>query len=468
MVDTPIRRKREPKPDKPDRDKPNLPDKPAPAPEPAPESVPGDRPSGPIATLAPWNGKPFGVEWWRITRWLLEMESASREFGGVPVSRIAAHIVIESQGEPSAMQVNAANGNSYGLMQVVPRYWRADIERLSGRAYGSEDAAGRALLGDPFLAIRAGTLVLAAFYRKHGTWDAASSAFFTGTPNWRGQDGVNGTTGHAYKVALDSLIAEWDAADGAPTPAPEPEKPVDPLRVIMGGPYAITQEWAVTSNAADYSYGIGHGLNGHQHTGIDIAGDPGQPLYAPGDGVVTCGATGWGAGSWQTGCAAFNDYMGQRVGRVEILLDSGVSVILGHSSTSLVKPGQRVTRGQQVATVGGMNGWHVHLETRVWEDGTYRIVDPRKALGGNASTGSYAEGQPIAQPDAETPVVTLRAVKAEVPVLQRGYRGSSPVRKALDKGETFQSGHQVYGDDWYYVDRETLGRVRARDVEAAS
>ena len=84
-------------------------------------------------------------------------------------------------------------------------------------------------------------------------------------------------------------------------------------------------------------------------------------------------------------------------GRVEVLLDNGVSVILGHSASATVVPGQRVEAGQQVATMGGMNGSHVHLETRIWDGTTYQIVDPSAALGGDfVSTAGYPGGFPSA------------------------------------------------------------------------
>ena len=363
------------RPKRPD-DKPPKPDKP-------PVTTPAG-PGGAAATtgLGAPQGKikalGDGTRWSAVNQWDdLTIKAAGAE--GVPPSRAKAHIVVESRGDPGAVQKNDRFGWSYGLMQVVPRWWNGKIAALPAGRYASEEAAGQAMLDDPALAIRAGCQVLAAYHRQHGTWDAASSAFFTNTPDWWGSDSVNGTTGEQYKRLLDALIAEIDAAPPAgaggatgatgTTPAPVP---VDPIATIMGGAYpTIDYGWKAPTSLPFYAYFEGHGGSPNQHTGLDVSGQMGQLLHSPGPGLVTCAGTGVGAGSWGSGCSAFADEMGKGAGRVEIMLDTGVSLILGHCSESLVKPGQRVTTGQPVARMGGMNsGWHTHIEARVWrEDG---------------------------------------------------------------------------------------------------
>lgn len=163
-------------------------------------------PSGPIQTLCPEGGS-CGIEWTAISQWKAQIEDAAAEFG-VPPERVAATIVVESRGNRNAIQQNNQNGWSYGLMQVVPRWWKASIEGLAGQSFPNENAAGQAMIDAPSLAIRAGCLVLAAYQRETGSWDQASSKFFTGKLNWVGQDTVNGNTGAEYRRALNQLMEE--------------------------------------------------------------------------------------------------------------------------------------------------------------------------------------------------------------------------------------------------------------------
>ena len=386
------------RPRRPD-DKPAKPDKPA-------TTTPAG-PGGPAATVglgAP-QGKiralGDGTRWSAANQWDDLTAKAAAE-AGVPASRVKAHIVVESRGDPGAVQRNP-QGASYGLMQVVPRWWRSEIGRLAGRSYATDEDAGQAMMADPLLAIRAGCRVLQVFRDDYDeTWDQASSRFFLGNPNWQGGDTENGTSGQDYKRLLDALIAEIDAAPPAgaggatgTTPAPVPQPAADPLVTILGGPvpridYGFGDDVGLHYYAYfDAAHGNPRGNIDTAHPGLDIPVPVGTVLHSPGPGVVTCAGTNVGAGSWGTSCAAFADTLNGGAGRVEIMLDTGVSVILGHCLSSLVKVGQRVTTGQPVAKSSGMNGPHVHLECRVWHDADhcprspdYCLIDPRKALAG--------------------------------------------------------------------------------------
>ncbi len=167
-----------------------------------------------------------------------------RNSGGVngtpcPFERIKAHIVIESQGVPDAIQKNNQSGWSFGLMQVVPRWWSAVILRLAGRddAELAEHEVGQLLIDDPTLATRAGAAVLRSFFDGVRDWDRASSKFFLGNPDWIGADTVNGNTGRQYRAALQGLIAELTAA---PDDGEGEEAPVRLWRVQL--PPGVTQE----------------------------------------------------------------------------------------------------------------------------------------------------------------------------------------------------------------------------------
>ncbi len=108
------------------------------------------------------------------------------------------------------------------------------------------------------------------------------------------------------------------------------------------------------------------------HSGIDLAALTGTPIVAPADGVVAF------AGRYQLrqGVAWW------RFGTLVALRHAGGIVSLyGHCDEIRVRRGQRIARGQVIATVGN-TGWstnpHLHYEVRRRDaDGHYRPVDPR-------------------------------------------------------------------------------------------
>lgn len=163
------------------------------------------------------------------------------------------------------------------------------------------------------------------------------------------------------------------------------------LSGIVGGMQApISYEFGVESDLGLYGYGDQYGLDGTQHTGIDIAVPYGTNFYAPMAGTVTCAGTGVGMGADGGGCAAFNDLMGGGAGRVEVKLDNGVVLIYGHASADALPVGYHFQAGQLLGASGGENGAHIHLEARVPDASTpsgWRIVDPRTVLGGGIATG---------------------------------------------------------------------------------
>ena len=134
----------------------------------------------------------------------------------------------------------------------------------------------------------------------------------------------------------------------------------------------------VVTDKKQYSSGFGyrmHPLWGvwKMHTGLDISASAGTPIYATGDGVVE-------AASWDGG-------YGNR-----ILIDHGFGYesLYGHCKDLLVRPGQKVVRGQKIGTVGmtgDANGNHVHYEVLV--KGKYD--NPAKYFFMNLSPKDYDE-----------------------------------------------------------------------------
>ena len=94
------------------------------------------------------------------------------------------------------------------------------------------------------------------------------------------------------------------------------------------------------------------------HEGLDIGAPIGTSIVSPADGIVTFSGPKPGFGNF-----------------VQIDHGYGVETIFGHASSLSVKKGQKVARGDKIATVGNTGystGPHVHYEVRV--NGT--PVDP--------------------------------------------------------------------------------------------
>lgn len=92
---------------------------------------------------------------------------------------------------------------------------------------------------------------------------------------------------------------------------------------------------------------------GSNHKGIDIGAPKGTPIKAAAAGTVTVAQYGYSGG--------YGNY-------VIISHGNGVQTLYGHCNTLNVSVGQKVSQGQQIATVGNTGrsyGNHLHLEIRV-------------------------------------------------------------------------------------------------------
>lgn len=117
------------------------------------------------------------------------------------------------------------------------------------------------------------------------------------------------------------------------------------------------------------------------HKGLDIAAPYGSPIRAAMDGVVAMAGRAGGYGNF-----------------VKLNHGSGMASGYGHMSRILVRPGQRVTRGQMIGQVGSTGlstGPHLHYE--MWKNGV--AVNPGKM--------SYTTQEQLAGND-------LRAFKAKL------------------------------------------------------
>ena len=125
---------------------------------------------------------------------------------------------------------------------------------------------------------------------------------------------------------------------------------------------------------------------GYEHKGVDLGAPAGTPVYATNDGVVVASGPASGFGNW---VVIRHDIGGGKV----------VDSVYGHMPANSItaKTGDKVTAGQQIATVGSegeSTGAHLHYEE--WEgeqgsgnrlDGTGVERDP-KAVGSNNAGAS--------------------------------------------------------------------------------
>jgi murein DD-endopeptidase MepM/ murein hydrolase activator NlpD len=92
---------------------------------------------------------------------------------------------------------------------------------------------------------------------------------------------------------------------------------------------------------------------GWRHTGLDIAGKLGTPIYATRAGKVIKSQCGWNGGY---GCYIIIDHGG------------GVISLYGHNSQLFVSVGDKVVQGQNISvegSTGRSTGPHLHFEIRV-------------------------------------------------------------------------------------------------------
>ena len=98
------------------------------------------------------------------------------------------------------------------------------------------------------------------------------------------------------------------------------------------------------------------------HSGVDISAEPGKPVHATADGIVSF--SGWSGGN----------------GKLVVLEHGhGFSTFYAHNRMILVKVGQKVKRGDVISYVGSTGsstGPHVHYE--IWKNG--RHVNPREYI----------------------------------------------------------------------------------------
>jgi len=110
-------------------------------------------------------------------------------------------------------------------------------------------------------------------------------------------------------------------------------------------------------------FGESSGLWAHTHTGLDFAAPVGTPIHSVASGVVTS-----------------TEYAGAYGNRTIVTLEDGTEIWYCHQASFAVSPGETVSSGQVIGSVGltgNTTGAHLHLEVR---PGAGDPVDPLGAL----------------------------------------------------------------------------------------
>jgi len=163
---------------------------------------------------------------------------------------------------------------------------------------------------------------------------------------------------HAYGTTVSALMS----ANGLTSPELFPGQrltviPPDQLgRAVPRAPKlkvrpVAVMRWPLRGRITSYfGYRILSGYGADFHTGIDIAGQVGEPIHAALGGTVEL--AGWNG-----------DY-----GLCVIIRNGNADYFYGHASALLVHRGEVVTQGQTIARVGSTGfatGPHLHFEVRV-------------------------------------------------------------------------------------------------------
>ena len=316
-------------------------------------------------------GSPSDGNWAGVNKWDSYVQRAAAETG-VPGNVIKSVMMIESQGVLDAMSPMTSSGNYYGLMQIgatssVPEYMKSQ-SWMRGNAY-NQILAGATELKNKYAAINA------------SNWTQAAGAYFG-----YGTD-VTGTTTEGYMGAFNNYMSQLSSATQSGGSAGMSGGGGRGIQGLFGSAAQSQNDFGVSSGNGLYEYGTAYGLNGTQHTGVDVMQPLGSPLYAPAGGTVVC------VGCWR------NDHLTGGVGRIEIEMPNGARVLFDHTNQSYVQVGQRLNGGELIGTSGGMYSPHTHMEVRIPDtrySSGYRLVDPVAYFGGYVGTPGSGGG--TAQP----------------------------------------------------------------------
>lgn len=148
-------------------------------------------------------------------------------------------------------------------------------------------------------------------------------------------------------LVLKALLAQVPTSPNWRTDLPTWPLPTPPATWGAGSDFQARRPWKKSEPQTRY------------HTGIDLRAAAGTPILAPEAGTVIAPEHGW----------EYNAKTGKGVKSVLMHTDSGLTVLLGGSrpGSSIVKAGERVAAGQQLAEVGTYPLGDSMLHFQLWQ-----------------------------------------------------------------------------------------------------
>lgn len=233
------------------------------------------------------------------------------------------------------------------------------------------------------------------------------------------------------KKGLIDLVREW--IRGADEALPK-------ATGTLGSPASgtKTQGFGMTDFAAGGAYG------GRGHSGVDIAGPTGSPIYAADGGTVS--QAGW-----------FGNY-----GNYIKIAHNGLATAYGHLQNILVTVGQIVEKGELIGrmdSTGYSTGSHLHFEA--WENG--HLVDPEAYI--RLASGGLVKGPTLAMigedgPEAVIPLGTNAAAALGLNNVEYGRRRADAARAAAANqglNPRYAAVNSAYGKPYWDPSREVPG-----------
>lgn len=196
-------------------------------------------------------------------------------------------------------------------------------------------------------------------------------------PPQAGQEGLGGPfDGNDSDPTFKQLFTSWKKLDS-----------------LSSGAIAVPSDKPVQTAAFMSGYGVrADPFNGAaaRHMGIDLAGPSGTPIHATADGTIV--EAGWNSGGYGN--------------LIKVDHGRGIETRYAHLSRILVRPGERVTRGQVIGRMGSTGrstGSHLHYEVRIegkavnpvpFMKSTDYLLAMQRSGGGKPMHGAVALGGP--------------------------------------------------------------------------
>lgn len=154
---------------------------------------------------------------------------------------------------------------------------------------------------------------------------------------------------------LSARSAPTAPAPAAPSPAPAPPAASAPASSAPAAPGALSFTWPAKGKLLN-------GFSEPNNKGVDIAGQPGDPVVAAAPGRVMYTGTG------------IRGY-----GKLIVIKhEDGYNSVYAHNRSILVKEGQTVARGERIAELGATDSDKPKLHFEIRKSG--KPVDPMKYL----------------------------------------------------------------------------------------